>query len=317
MASQDWFDKDFYAVLGVSKDATGEEIRKTYRKLARQFHPDSNQGDPAAEERFKQISEAYTVLKDPEQRAEYDQIRAMGSGARFSAGGPGGGFEDVFGGMFGGQGGQRVRFEQSDFSDLFGGMFGGQGGRRSRAPARGSDIVASTTISFAQAINGETMTLQSGDGRQVTVRIPAGVKDGQKIKLRGKGRPSPEGGEPGDLVITVTVRPHPVFTRDGQNLRVEVPVTFVEAALGATIEVPTLGGPPVKLKVPAGTPSGRTLRVKGKGIHGAKGDGDLLVTIQIAVPTRLPDPAREALLRFAEAMPQQSPRDDLMRKAAS
>lgn len=317
MASQDWFEKDFYAVLGVSKDATADEIRKTYRKLARQFHPDSNQGDSAAEERFKQISEAYAVLKDPEQRAEYDQVRAMGSGARFSAGGPGAGFEDVFGGMFGGQGGQRVRFEQGDFSDLFGGMFGGQGGRRTRTPVRGNDIVASTTISFAQAINGDTMTLQAGDGRQVTVRIPAGVKDGQKIKLRGKGRPSAEGGEPGDLIITVTVRPHPVFTRDGQNLRVEVPVTFVEAALGATIEVPTLGGPPVKLRVPAGTPSGRTLRVKGKGIHGAKGDGDLLVTIQIAVPTRLPEAAREALLQFADAMPRQNPRDDLMRKAAS
>ncbi|OIH95797.1 MULTISPECIES: DnaJ C-terminal domain-containing protein [unclassified Curtobacterium] len=335
MASQDWFDKDFYKVLGVSKDASEAELKKTYRKLARQFHPDSNPGDAAAENRFKEISEAYSVLSDKEQRAEYDQVRAMGSGARFTAGGPGqgGGFEDVFGGMFGqqGGGGQRVRFGQggagggSGFEDILGGMFGGGGGggfgqpsggfRGFGGPTKGRDVTASTTLDFATAIAGDTVKLSQGNGRPVNVRIPAGVADGQKIRLRGRGEPSPDGGEPGDLVVQVSVRKHPVFERDGLNLRVDVPVTFTEAALGATIEVPTLGGSPVKLKVAPGTPSGRVLRVKGRGVTTKNGTGDLLATVQVAVPSHLSDKQREAVEALAAALPDENPREDLLAKA--
>ncbi|MCR2800374.1 DnaJ C-terminal domain-containing protein [Microbacterium sp. zg-Y818] len=330
MASQDWFDKDFYSVLGVSKDVTDAELKKTYRKLARKYHPDSNQGDAAAEAKFKEISEAYAVLSDSEQRAEYDQIRAMGSGARFTAGGQGaGGFEDVFS-MFGQGRGGGARFQSADdFDDIFsmfnqqpGGRFGsgrfGQtsgGFRGFGGPTKGGDVTARTTIDFLTATKGETITLQGEDGKPFKVKIPAGVKDGQKIRLRGRGRPSPDGGENGDIVVSVTVRPHPVFTRDGLNLRVTVPVTFTEAVLGATIEVPTLGGDPVKLRVAPGTPSGRVLRVKGRGVATTKGTGDLLAEVQIAVPSHLEGEAREALERFHELEPKDNPRADLMQKA--
>ncbi len=313
MASQDWFDKDFYAVLGVSKDVSEAELKKVYRKLARQYHPDSNPGDAKAEAKFKEISEAHSVLSDPELRREYDQIRAMGSGARFSAGGPqGGGFEDVFGGMFGGQRGGYA--QSASFEDLLGGMFGGQAGFRT-GPTPGRDITAATTLDFVTAIKGETIKLQAAGGTPITVKIPAGVSDGQKIKLKGKGEPSPNGGPPGDLVLTVAVRKHPVFERDGLNLRVTVPVTFTEAALGATIEVPTLGGEPVKLRVSAGTPSGRILRVKGRGVTSSKGTGDLLAEIEVAVPSRIPDDALTHLKEFAAAMPDENPRAELIERA--
>ena len=327
MASQDWFDKDFYQVLGVAKDVSAADLKKTYRKLARQYHPDSNQGDEKAEARFKEISEAYAVLSDPEQREEYDQIRAMGSGARFTAGGQGaGGFEDVFS-MFG-QGRGGGRYSQADFEDLFstfgqgGGRFGtgtfGQpsgGFRGYGGPTRGADVTARTTIDFTTAAKGETITLQSEDGKPFKVKIPAGVADGQRIRLPGRGRPSPDGGENGDIVVQVAVRPHPVFTRDGLNLRVVVPVTFTEAALGATIEVPTLGGDPVRLRVAPGTPSGRVLRVKGRGIQTQKGTGDLLAEVQVAVPSHLEPAAREALERFQELEPKENPRAELMARA--
>jgi molecular chaperone DnaJ len=320
MASQDWFDKDFYAVLGVSKDVSDADLKKTYRKLARQHHPDSNAGDAKAEARFKEISEAYSVLSDTEQRAEYDQMRAMGSGARFTApGGAGGGqgFDDIFRGF--GRGAQR---NQSDFDDILGGLFGG-GGRFGTpsggfggfgGPTRGGDITANTTLDFLTAIRGDTVSLQMQDGREVKVKVPAGVADGQKIRLKGKGQQSPDGGEAGDLVITVTVRPHPVFEREGLNLRVDVPVTFAEAALGATIEVPTLEGDTVKLRIPAGTPSGRVLRVKGRGVTTPKGTGDLLAEVVIAVPDNLPTPAIDALEAFAKLMPD-NPRADLIARA--
>lgn len=316
MASQDWFDKDFYAVLGVSKDVSEADLKKTYRKLARKYHPDSNPGDAKAEEKFKEISEAHSVLADSEMRREYDQIRAMGSGARFSAGGrPGqpGGFEDVFGGMFGNQ---RPSYQGTSFEDLLGGMFGGQqqGGFRG-GPSRGRDLSANTTLDFVTAIKGETIKLQPAGGAPITVKVPAGVSDGQKIKLKGKGEPSMDGGTAGDLVLTVTVRKHPVFERDGLNLRVDVPVTFAEATLGATIEVPTLGGAPVKLRVAAGTPSGRILRVKGRGVTSTKGTGDLLAEVQVAVPARLTDEAKAALEAFTHAMPAENPRTELLERA--
>ena len=323
MASQDWFDKDFYKVLGVSKDASEAELKKVYRKLAREYHPDSNQGNAKAEAKFKEISEAYSVLSDKEQRAEYDQIRAMGSGARFSAGGPQGGFEAAFSGF--GRGGQQYTFQQGGgFEDIFGGMFGGGGGRFGQAsggfrgfggPQKGQDIVSSVTIDFFEAFLGDTMSLQTSEGRTVKVKIPAGVADGQKIRLRGKGYPSPDGGEAGDIVLTVKVKKHPVFERDGLNIKVNVPVTFTEATLGATIEVPTPEGETVKLKVAPGTPSGRSLRVKGRGIKTAKGTGDLLAVVQIAVPSHLDDTAKEALEKFASVAPNENPRADLLAEA--
>jgi molecular chaperone DnaJ len=327
MASQDWFDKDFYKTLGVSKDVSDADLKKTYRKLARKYHPDSNQGDEKAEAKFKEVSEAYSVLSDAEQRKEYDEIRAMGSGARFTAGGAGaGGFEDVFS-RFGQQG--RGQQQSADFEDIFAMFNQGQGGsfgsgrfgqtsggfRGFGGPQKGADVTARTTLDFATAVQGETITLQGDDGKPFKVKIPAGVADGQKIRLRGRGRPSPDGGERGDVVVQITVRPHPVFTREGLNLRVVVPVTFTEAALGATIEVPTLSGDTVKLRVAPGTPSGRVLRVKGRGVTTAKGTGDLLAELQIAVPAHLDDAAREALEKFQSLEPAENPRADLMAKA--
>jgi molecular chaperone DnaJ len=325
MASQDWFDKDFYKTLGVSKDVSEAELKKAYRKLARKYHPDSNQGDAKAEATFKEISEAYSVLSDAEQRKEYDEIRAMGSGARFTAGGSGaGGFEDVFSRY-----GQSRGAQTADFEDIFAMFNQGQGGafgsgrfgqtsggfRGYGGPQRGADVTARTTLDFVTAVQGETISLQGEDGKPFKVKIPAGVADGQKIRLRGRGRPSPDGGDNGDIVVQISVRPHPVFTRDGLNLRVTVPVTFTEAALGATIEVPTLGGDPVKLRVAPGTPSGRVLRVKGRGVTTSKGTGDLLAELQVAVPSHLDDAAREALEKFQALEPKENPRAELMAKA--
>jgi molecular chaperone DnaJ len=320
VASQDWFDKDFYKVLGVSKDVSQADLKKTYRKLARKYHPDSNPGDAKAEAKFKEISEANAVLSDPETRREYDQMRAMGSGMpRFSAGGSNGGFEDVFGTMFGGQ---RPRQQQGGFEDIFGTMFGGGGFgqptggfRGAGGPTKGRDVTASTTLDFMTAIKGDTVKLQAEGGKPISVRIPAGVADGQKIRLKGRGEPSPDGGAPGDLTLTVTVRKHPVFERDGLNLRLDVPVTFAEATLGATIEIPTLQGDTVKLKIAPGTPSGRVLRVKGRGVETAKGTGDLLASVVVAVPGHLTAEAKTHLEEFQKAMPREDPRADLLARA--
>ena len=327
MTGQDWIEKDFYKTLGVSKDADDATIKKAYRKLARDLHPDRNPGDASAEGRFKEVGEAYSVLSDPEQRKQYDAIRAMaGGGARFSAGtgGPAGGagFEDLFGGMFGGGGGGRTRFStgggggfEDILQDMFSGGGGGGGFGSRRTTQRGGDITTSATLPFRNAVEGSTVQLTT-NGRSMNVRIPAGVSDGQKIRLRGKGQAGRGGGEPGDMVVTVHVEPHPVFSMDGLNLKVTVPVTFAEAALGATIDVPTLSGDTVRVKVPAGTPSGRTLRVKGRGIDTTKGTGDLLVTVQVAVPTHLPADARKAVEAFAAATKDEDPRGDLKARAA-
>ena len=310
MASQDWFDKDFYKILGVSKGVSEAELKKTYRKLSRQFHPDTNPGDAKAEARFKEISEAYSVLSDKDQRAEYDQMRAMGPGARAGfGGGAGGGFPGGFqGGNFGGAGFEDV------FANLFGGGGGGFGGPR--GPQRGQDLTTTQTLDFIDGVKGTTIKLSLRSGAEpTTIKIPAGVTDGQKIKIAGKGNPSPNGGPAGDLIITVTVKPHPVFTRDGNNIRVVVPITFAEAVLGATIQVPTLGGDPVKLKVAPGTPNGRVLRVKGRGVVTAKAEGDLLATVEIAVPSHVSDKAKKALEEFEGFLPDEDPRADLLIKA--
>jgi len=335
MASQDWFEKDFYAILGVPADADAPAIKKAYRKLARKLHPDQNPGDTAAEKRFKEIGEAYAVLSSPEERKQYDAIRSMSrGGARFTSGGGGGtgggaGFEDVFSNLFGGGGqGGNVRFNtgrggagQPNLEDLLGGMFGqqgqqGYGGYRAPAgPRRGADVEARTTLSFRDAVQGSTVTLSTEDGSRITARIPVGVKDGQKIRLRGKGDPGDHGAPAGDLMLTVQVEPHPVFGRSGDNLTVDLPVTFAEAALGATVSVPTLSGDPVKVRIGAGTPNGRVLRVKGRGIVTTTHAGDLLAKVSVAIPKRLSDKAREAVevLRAEEA--DADPRADVFARA--
>ena len=322
MASQDWVEKDFYAILGIAKDASDADIKKAYRKLAREHHPDTNSGNASAEKKFKDISEAYSVLSNPEDRQQYDAIRAMG-GARFAPGagagrggaGANGGFEDLFGGLFGGGGRQPSGAGgiPPEFADLFGGGFGGGQTGFQRAPQKGSDRTATTSISFAGSIKGTTVSLRESNGHVIDVKIPAGIKDGQKVRQRGKGNVGPAGN--GDLIITVNVKPHEFFQRDGDNIRIHVPVTFAEAALGATIEVPTLDGDTVKVRVPAGTPSGRTLRVKGRGVKTSKATGDLLVTIDVAVPQNLNKEAEEAVKAFAAATTDANPRHDLAAKA--
>lgn len=338
MTGQDWLEKDFYKTLGVSKDADAAAIKKAYRKLARTWHPDQNPGDAKAEQKFKEIGEAYAVLSDDEQRKQYDALRAMAGGGPRFASGPGGatgaaGFEDLFGGMFGaggpgaagGPGGPRVRYSTGGsmpggggFEDILGGLFGGGGGGGRagfQAPTKGGDITTSASLPFRSAVEGATVTLTLDGARSMTVRIPAGVHDGQKIRLRGKGQPSPSGGEPGDLVVTVQVEPHPVFGLSGQNLTITVPITFPEAVHGATIAVPTLDGGQVKLKVPAGTQSGTRLRAKGRGVASKKGTGDLIVTVEVAVPRKLSKDAAEALKKFADASDGTDPRAGLAEAA--
>lgn len=371
MTTADWATKDFYKVLGVSKDASADEIKKAYRKLARANHPDSHPGDPAAEERFKEIAEAYDVIGEPDKRKKYDDLRTYGGGfgpfTTSRPGGAGGGqpfdINDFLGGHGAGGGG---------FSDIFGTMFGGGGTRtRQQAPRRGADIETDATISFADAVEGVTVALRlssdapcgdcSGTGarsgtvprvcpecegtgmhiasvggaftmnetcpacrgrglivddpcptchgsgrglssRTIQARIPAGVKDGQRIRLRGKGASGERGGPPGDLYVTVKVSPHGIFGRKGDNLTVTVPVSFDEAALGAEIKVPTLSGAPVTVKIPPGTPNGRTFRVRGKGVQRKDGHrGDLLVTVDVHVPAVLNDQAKQAVQAFREA----------------
>ena len=299
MASQDWVEKDFYKILGVAKDVSEAELKKVYRKLAKENHPDLHPGDARAEARFKDISEAYDVLSDKEQRREYDAIRAMGGGARFQQGpGSAGGFEDVFSNLFGGG------FPQGGF-----GGFGGFGG-----PQCGQDLSTSSTIDFIDSIKGTTLKIKVGS-ETVSLKVPAGIQDGQKLKVAGKGQASPNGGPKGDLVVSIKVKTHPVFTRDGDNVRVTVPVTIAEAILGATISVPLLGEAPVKLKVAPGTPNGRALRVKGKGVQRPGKEGDLLATVEIAVPSHVSDKAKALIEQFDQELPDEDPRADLIQRA--
>ena len=295
MAPQrEWFEKDYYAVLGVSKDASAKDITKAYRGLARKFHPDANPGDAAAEERFKEISAAYDVLGDDTKRAEYDQVRTMGPGmGGFGPGGQGmGGFQFDMGG--------------ADISDILGQMFGGAArGGFGNGPRRGQDMVTTITLSFIDAAYGVTVSVPGTDSK---VRIPAGVDDGQRIRLRGKGQPGRNGGPAGDLFVECHVVPHRVFTREGSNLLVKIPVSFTEAVLGSTINVPTLDGGDVSLRLKPGTQSGSRHRVKGHGV-GAEGKrGDLIVTVEVAVPTDLNKDEEKALAELAKVL--RVPRDD-------
>lgn len=382
MSTKDWIEKDYYKILGVSKNASADEIKKAFRRIARENHPDQNPGDNKAEARFKEASEANSVLSHPDKRKEYDEARRLfgGGGMRFGRPGQapgGGGFEDLFRNAGGSSTG--------GLGDLFGNLFGGVGGeattRRNtsaRGPRRGADVEGEVSITFEQAVDGATVSMRfpsdkpcpscrgtgakagtlprvcptcegsgmqssqvggvfsmsepcrdcrgrglivdnpcpdcSGSGRAksattMNVRIPAGVADGQRIRLKGKGAAGENGGAAGDLYVTVHVASHKLFGRNGTNLTLEVPVTFAEATLGAEIEIPTLSGSRVKLRIPANTPNGRTMRVRGKG--GRKSDGtmgDLLVTVDVQVPAHLSDAARSALLEYAEKSGQADPR---------
>ena len=295
MAAKDLYEKDYYAILGVEKSADSDEIKKRYRKLARELHPDKTKGDKTLEERFKAVSEAYDILSDEKKRAEYDQARTL-----FKQGGvPNGGFQGNFSaGGFG------------DLGDIFGNLFGGQ-----RGPRRGADMQAQATISFRESINGVQLTFNSPSG-PVTTKIPAGVQDGAKIRVRGKGAPGEAG--PGDLYITINVAPHSVFSRKEENLLLTLPVTFPEAALGADVSVPTLSGEEVTLRLPAGTANGKTLRIKGRGITRKDGStGDLLVTIEVSVPQRVDGKAKKALESYQEESKGADPREDLRKRARS
>lgn len=391
MSTKDFVEKDYYKVLGVPKDATEAEIKKAYRKLAREFHPDANKGDAKAEERFKEISEANDILGDPKRRKEYDEARALFGNGAFRpgpAGGPGGTFNfdlgDLFGGAPGGTQGGAGGFG-GGLGDVFGGLFNRGAGTATRTqPRRGQDIESEVTLSFTEAVDGATVPLRmssqapckacSGTGdkngtprvcptcvgtgqvsrggsgsfsltdpcvdckgrgliaqdpcevckgsgrarssRTMQVRIPAGVSDNQRIRLRGKGAPGERGGPAGDLYVVVHVHAHPVFGRKGDNLTVTVPVSYPEAALGGEVRVPTLGGPPVTLKLPAGTPNGRTMRARGKGAVRKDGTrGDLLVTVEVAVPGELSDKAKEALEAYRDATAEQDPRAELFQAA--
>jgi molecular chaperone DnaJ len=365
-AQREWFEKNYYEVLGVSETATPKDITSAYRKLARELHPDANPGDAAAEEHFKEVAAAYDVVGDETKRAEYDEVRRAGPMGGRGFGGPGGGFDPGAGGY---------NFEGADLGDLLGGMFGG-GGRRGRAnrargPQRGADLEAELHLPFREAVAGVTTSLHltsdvpcgtchgsgakpgtgpttcarcNGRGvlddnqgmfsfsspcpacggagsvitdpcptcrgtgvekrpREVKVRIPAGVDDGQRIRLKGRGGAGRNGGPIGDLYVVVHVTSDPVFGRDGRNLTMTVPVTFAEAVLGTKLTVPTLGGDPVTLKLPAGTPGGKVFRVKGRGVSTKKSTGDLLVTVQVAVPTDLTDEQRDAVEALATSLP--------------
>jgi molecular chaperone DnaJ len=304
VAENEWLNKDFYKVLGVSKDASAADITKAYRKLARQYHPDLNKSKEA-EEKFKDISEAYDVLNSKEQRQKYDAIRQFGmGGARFAGGsGQGGfsnaGFSDVFGSMFGdGAGdGSRIRFSTSgggqpgmdDIFSMFGGAMPGQGARSHTAyrepqpPQRGEDRKSKITLTFRQAVKGATVSL-SVDGGKFKTHIPAGVKDGQKIRLAGKGKPGVNGGKNGDMFLELTVREDPKFSLRGHDIVMALPVSIGQAVAGAKIEAKDIDGEPVTFKVHAGSSSGSEVRISGKGVPGR--GGDLVGRIEIRVPSK-------------------------------
>jgi molecular chaperone DnaJ len=298
---KEWLEKDYYADLGVSKNASEKEIKKAFRKLAREYHPDNNPDDTNAEARFKELNEAYEVLSNAAERKEYDHVREMG----YFVGDPGGTQQYV-----------RVEdlFSESASSpfDLFGGLgdlFGRATTARAPRAQAGADVSSDLSLSFHEALSGDTKTINV-DGRRIKVKIPQGVNNGAKIRLKGKGRPGIGGGPPGDLYVRVHVAEHPIFKRTGKNLHIEVPVTFAEAALGSAVDVPTLGGK-TKIRVPPGTSSGKTFRVKGKGVETAKGTGDLLVTVEVTVPTDLTDEQRDLLQAFREKSPTENPRAHL------
>ncbi len=304
MAAKDLYEKDLYKILGVSKSDNSVTIKKAYRKLAKDLHPDKTKGDKKLEDRFKEVSQAYEVLSDDTKRAEYQEMRDAYTSGRVPRGGqqprsrgnPGGGFEDIFGG--------------GSQSDIFSTLFGGG----NRAPRKGQDLQTETTISFRDSIFGREINLRVND-QTITTRVPVGIKDGAKIKLKGRGA-SGQGG-PGDLFIIINVTSHPVFTRDANNLLMTLPVTFTEAALGADIAVPTLSGEDVTVRLAPGTQNGKVLRVKGRGVSKDFQSGDLLITVEVQVPQRLDSKAKIALQEFAALTKADSPRQHLKERAGA
>ena len=304
MAAKDLYEKDLYKILGVSKSDDATAIKKAYRKLAKDLHPDKTKGDKKLEDRFKEVSEAYEVLSDDKKRAEYQEMREAFTTGRMPLGGQqsqsggfsGGNFEDIFGG--------------GSQNDIFSALFGGG----NRAPRKGQDLQTETTISFRDSIFGREINLRVND-QTITTRVPAGIKDGAKIKLKGRGASSSVG--PGDLFIIIHVTKHPVFVRDGNNLAMTLPVTFTEAALGADIAVPTLSGEDVTVRLAPGTQNGKVLRVKGRGVAKDFQTGDLLITVEVHVPQRLDSKAKSALQEFAELTESESPRKDLKERAGA
>ena len=300
MAQRDWAEKDYYKILGVPKDASKADIKKAYRKLAQEYHPDANKDDRNAEDRFKEITEAHSILSNDEKRKEYDQIRSFvdAGGQRFYGFGPNSGGGNVrinIGDLFG------DGADAGLFDDLLGGF-----GFRQRGPAAGQDFETEVALTFDEAMSGATVSVNG-----TKVKIPPGIGDGGRVRVPGKGGQGEAGAQAGDLYVRVRVAPHPVFTlQKNGNLSVVVPVTIAEAALGAQIEVPTLDGS-VRVKVPGGTQDGKTLRVKGRGApQRGGGQGDLLVKIHVEVPKKLTRKEKEALEAFSE-IHKGSPREHL------
>ncbi len=315
----DWIEKDLYAVLGVTEDSDSKTISRAYRELARRLHPDTHPDDPNAADRFKEVTAAYDVIGDEAKRAEYDEFRGAVAGARARgrdeggwSGGDGSPWTRFDGGGFaGGDGPTRTTFDAStwstidpqDLEDLLGSVLG-RTPRRTTATRRGGDLEAELDLEFDDAVHGLTteVTLNGLDGsRTFKVRVPAGVDDGQRIRLPGLGGPGSNGGPPGDLYAVVRVAPHPTFGRRGRDLTLDVAIGWPEAVLGTDVQVPTLDGPPVRVRVPAGTPHGRTLRVRGHGVPTTRGTGDLLVRIRLTVPDDITDEQRDAVEAVAEA----------------
>jgi molecular chaperone DnaJ len=284
--------------LGVYKKAYSEEIKKKYRSLARELHPDKTKGDKKLEDRFKEVSEAYEILSDDKKRSEYDQAREAFKSGAFRGGGQqfSGDFSDLFGGG----------------GDVFSQLFGGR-----RGPRKGQDVQVEVSISFRDSLFGKEVDLRlAGQGNTphtITVRIPAGINDGAKVRVKGRGGPGEAG--PGDLYVLVSVIPHPIFTRKGENLHLTIPVSFTEAALGADISVPTIEGDEVKVRIAPGTQNGKTLRVKGRGVKRGVNAGDLMATIEVQVPQRVDGKAKKALEEFAEATKNEDLRSEFMQRA--
>lgn len=299
--------RDFYEVLGVTREATADEIKRAYRKLARKYHPDLNPGDKKAESSFKEVQEAYDILSDSSKRDQYDRFGAAGfeqgeagprsrsySWSNRQGGGPQGGFE----------------FEGGGFEDILGGLFGGRFGKGGRRGGQaftdmpGEDVETELKIPFLKAVQGGDIDVEiSGrDSKRLSIKIPPGVHDGARLRLAGKGRVSPTGGQAGDLIVLVRVEPHPTFTRQGHDIYVEVPVSIGEAVLGASIDVPTLDGT-ILVTVPPGTSSGQKLRLRGKGVTHREGRGDQYVLVKVVVPKTIDDESRKLIEEFSKRNP--------------